>query len=276
MSPNSETSKLENLSLTACIAHVLNLDASAIPDDGEVKLRQWLALGNLGLVPVESPEEFSWPGHFLGRRRDSGMWVVLFGVPPGVVFDPSENSVEGSVTVDAAFVLAAHDPQTVTGVGRPVRVPNEGVVEMISLAEEAEAPMKVVQSVGALSGRGLKGDRYAQGGGTFSDPNGQGYDLTLVEAEALEELTASGVELAPADARRNIVVRGISLDGLIGKSFRIGDVECFGQRRCEPCAHLERLTQPGVLRGLVHRGGLRADIISGGEIQVGDSVAALR
>jgi MOSC domain-containing protein YiiM len=132
--------------------------------------------------------------------------------------------------------------------------------------------MKVLRSAEALANRGLKGDRYAQGAGTFSDPNGRGHDLTLVEAEALEELTASGVELDPTDARRNIVVRGISLDGLIGRRFRVGEVECFGQRRCEPCAHLEKLTTPGVLRGLVHRGGLRADIISDGEIHVGDSI----
>lgn len=91
----------------------------------------------------------------------------------------------------------------------------------------------------------------------------------------MEELAAGGVEIAPAEARRNLVVRGVSLDGLIGKRFRVGEVECFGQRRCEPCAHLERLTRPGVLRGLVHRGGLRADVLSDGEIRVGDRIEAL-
>ncbi len=84
-----------------------------------------------------------------------------------------------------------------------------------------------------------------------------------------------GVELAPVEARRNLVVRGIALDDLIGRRFRVGEVECFGQRRCEPCAHLERLTRPGVLRGLVHRGGLRADVLSGGGIRTGDRVEAL-
>ena len=108
--------------------------------------------------------------------------------------------------------------------------------------------------------------------GTFSDPTGRSYDLTLVEAEALEELAAGCVELALAEARRNLVVRGVALDGLIGKRFRVGGVECFGQRRCEPCAHLERLTRPGVLRGLVHRGGLRADVISYGRIKTCDAV----
>ena len=150
-----------------------------------------------------------------------------------------------------------------------------GTVETIALAAEAGGPMKEAPSAEALAGRGLPGDRYERGAGTFSNPNGRGYDLTLVEAEALEELAAGGVELAPAEARRNLVVRGIALDGLIGKSFRVGSVELFGQRRCEPCAHLERLTVPGVLRGLVHRGGLRADVISGGTIRLWDSVEAL-
>jgi len=84
-----------------------------------------------------------------------------------------------------------------------------------------------------------------------------------------------GVELALIEARRNLVVRGIALDDLIGRRFRVGEVECFGQRRCEPCAHLERLTRPGVLRGLVHRGGLRADVLSSGRIRVGDRIEAL-
>lgn len=89
-------------------------------------------------------------------------------------------------------------------------------------------------------------------------------------------MAANGVELAPAEARRNLVVRGVALDELIGKRFRVGEVECFGQRRCEPCAHLERLTRPGVLRALMHRGGLRADVLSGGEIRTGDRVEAFK
>jgi MOSC domain-containing protein YiiM len=135
--------------------------------------------------------------------------------------------------------------------------------------------MRAVSAAEAVEGRGLLGDRYERGAGTFSSKGGRGYDLTLVEAEALEELSARGVELAPVKARRNLVVRGIALDDLIGQRFRVGEVECFGQRRCEPCSHLERLTRPGVLRGLVHRGGLRADVRSAGEIRVGDRVEAL-
>jgi hypothetical protein len=261
-------------SLRACVAHLLDIDVSEVPTKREANMGQWLALRNLGLVPVASPETFEWPGRFLGLKRDSSTWAVFFGVPPGIVYDPmAEPDGKQDVVIDAAFVLARHDPRRGTEPGSGTD--NVGTVELIALAAEAEGPMREVSTAEALEGRGLLGDRYERGAGTFSNPRGRGYDLTLVEAEALEELSAKRVELAPIEARRNIVVRGIALDDLIGRRFRVGEVECFGQRRCEPCAHLERLTRPGVLRGLVHRGGLRADILSGGSIRTGDSVEAL-
>jgi hypothetical protein len=253
---------------------MLNIDLSEVPTKREANLGQWLASRNLGLVPVASPESFEWPGRFLGLRRDSSTWAVFFGVPPGIVYDPmAELYGEQDAAVDAAFVLAEHDPQR--GTEPSSGTESVGTVELIAVAAEAEGPMRTVSAAEAVEGRGLLGDRYERAAGTFSNPRGRGYDLTLVEAEALEELSAKGVELAPAEARRNLVVRGIALDNLIGRRFRVGEVECFGQRRCEPCSHLERLTRPGVLRGLVHRGGLRADVLSGGGIRTGDRVEAL-
>src|SRR4028119_1047738 len=261
-------------SLRACIAQMLNIHLSEVPTTREANMSQWLALRNLGLVPVASPETFQWPGHFLGLRRYSSTWVVFFGVPPGIVHDPVAGpDGTGDAALDAAFVLAPQDPRRETETGSGTET--VGTVEMVALAAEAEGPMREVPSAEAVAGCGLRGDRYERGAGTFSNPEGRGYDLTLVEAEALEEMSAKGVELAPAEARRNLVVRGIALDELIGRRFRVGEVECLGQRRCEPCSHLERLTRPGVLRGLVHRGGLRADVLSDGEIRVGDSVEAL-
>jgi hypothetical protein len=261
-------------SLRACVAHMLDIDVSEVPTKREANMGQWLALRNLGLVPVASPESFEWPGRFLGLKRDSSTWAVFFGVPPGIIYDPiAEPDGKKQAAVDAAFVLAKHDPQRGTEPGTGTE--SVGTVELIALAAEAEGHMRSVSMAEAVEGRGLLGDRYERGAGTFSNPRGRGYDLTLVEAEALEELSAKGVELAPIEARRNLVVRGIALDDLIGRRFRVGEVECFGQRRCEPCAHLERLTQPGVLRGLVHRGGLRADVLSDGEIRTGDRVEAL-
>jgi hypothetical protein len=254
---------------------MLNIDVSEVPTKREANMGQWLASRNLGLVPVASPETFEWPGRFLGLRSDSSTWAVFFGVPPGIVYDPmaEPDGKKQDASADAAFVLAKHDPQRGTEPGSGTR--NVGTVDLIALAAEAEDPMRSVSTAEAVEGRGLLGDRYERKAGTFSKPGGRGYDLTLVEAEALEELSAKGVELAPIEARRNLVVRGIALDDLIGRRFKIGEVECYGQRRCEPCSHLERLTQPGVLRGLVHRGGLRADVLSSGRIRTGDSVAAL-
>jgi MOSC domain len=262
-------------SLRACMAYMLDIDVSEVPTKQEANMGQWLASRNLGLVPVASPESFEWPGRFLGLRSDSSTWAVFFGVPPGIVYDPLAESdgEKQDAPMDAAFVLAKHDPQRGTEPGSGTE--SVGTVELIALASEAEGPMREVFSAEAVEGRGLLGDRYERQAGTFSNPKGGGYDLTLVEAEALEELSAKGLDLPPMEARRNIVVRGIELDELIGRRFRVGEVECFGQRRCEPCSHLERLTQPGVLRGLVHRGGLRADILSGGRIRTGDSVEAL-
>jgi hypothetical protein len=265
---------LKETSLRACIAHMLNIDVSEVPTKREANLAQWLALRNLGLVPVAFAESFEWPGRFLGLKRGSPTWAVFFGVPPGIIYDPmAEPDEKKDASVEAAFVLAKHDLRRGIQPGSGTR--SVGTVEMIALAAEAEGPMQAVSTAEAVVGRGLLGDRYERGAGTFSNPRGRGYDLTLVEAEALEELSAKGVELAPIEARRNLVVRDIALDDLIGRRFRVGEVECFGQRRCEPCAHLEHLTQPGVLRGLVHRGGLRADVLSDGEIRIGDHVEAL-
>jgi hypothetical protein len=185
----------------------------------------------------------------------------LFRRIPGIVHDPmAEPDGKMDAAFDAAFVLAKQDPRR--GTEPASGTESIGTVELIALASEAEGPMRSVSTAEAVEGRGLLGDRYERKAGTFSKPGGRGYDLTLVEAEALEELSAKGVELAPIEARRNLVVRGIALDDLIGRRFRVGEVECYGQRRCEPCSHLERLTRPGVLRGLIHRGGLRADVLT--------------
>jgi MOSC domain-containing protein YiiM len=121
--------------------------------------------------------------------------------------------------------------------------------------------------VHAVAGRGLEGDRYFRGIGTYSDyPDQRGRHLTLIEADALERAGIEG-----AAARRNLVVSGLELGRLVDKRFRIGDVECLGRRLCEPCEHLERLTRPGVLRALVHTG-LRADILIGGDMTRGSRI----
>ncbi len=149
-----------------------------------------------------------------------------------------------------------------------------GTVEGIYIAAEAEQPPAAVESAHTLSGKGIEGDRYFDDDGTYSDdPRSEGRDITLVEAEAVEGLARdTGIELTPAETRRNVVTRGLALNDLVGRRFTVGEIECVGRRLCDPCSHLEKLTQPGVLKGLVDRGGLRADIVRGGTIRPGDEV----
>ena len=147
----------------------------------------------------------------------------------------------------------------------------EGIVVSIHLASGATEPMRGVTEARAVPGRGLEGDRYFEGRGTFSgSPDAE---LTLVEAEALEALAAEhGLRLDPGEARRNVVTRGVDLNGLVGEEFRVGEVLLRGARPAEPCAHLARLVGEEVLPGLVHRGGLRAKIVTGGTLRAGDAV----
>jgi MOSC domain-containing protein YiiM len=150
----------------------------------------------------------------------------------------------------------------------------QGVVVSIHVAPEARVPLVAVEEVRAVPGRGLEGDRYYAQVGTYSKIKGTGRDVTLIEDEALEALfDEAGLELEPGSSRRNIVTRGVPLNHLVNREFCVGDVRLRGMRLCEPCTHLERLTQAtGVRRALVHRGGLRAEIVSEGVIRVGDAV----
>jgi len=149
-----------------------------------------------------------------------------------------------------------------------------GEVVEINISPQHERLPTAVGSVHAVAGRGLEGDRYFIAEG---DPvENRHEDLTLIATEALEGLRErEGIELTAAESRRNIATRGIDLNALVGKRFRVGDAECEGIMLCEPCSDLQRMTKPGVLKGLVHQAGLNAAILSGGEIAVGDPVAAV-
>lgn len=233
-----------------------------------VFFKQWLAERNLGLVPIANAGKFDWPGMWLARVRadDGDHAVVMFGSPSGPLHDPKGALARGG-TIEEGWLLASLDVRLPfqEPYGQDRRV---GSVAGILTAPDAESPLARVDRVEAVAGRGLAGDRYYDGRGTFTGP-GHGYELTLVEDEVLES-----VDLTWEEARRNIVTRGIALNALVGRRFKIGAVECIGRRLAEPCAHLEKLTRPGLLRPLVHRGGLRADILQSGSISVGDAVAA--
>ena len=143
-----------------------------------------------------------------------------------------------------------------------------GRVEAIYVADERAAPVRPVDRGRGMAGKGGERDpKYAPDGAA---PGGA---LTLIALESLEAMASeTGIELAPGASRRQVHTRGIDLNALVGRPFRVGEVECVGVELCEPCKHLESLTQPGVIKGLVHRGGLNADVVTGGVIAVGDSV----
>ncbi|HEX8155951.1 MAG TPA: MOSC domain-containing protein [Solirubrobacteraceae bacterium] len=260
-------------SVTACLASIL--ESSEVPcpvaDHPEpwTVWRHWLAGRGAGLVPVDDPAAFLWPGPWIAVLR-GGVAAVAFGIPPGLIFNPlgGQQTFED---VRCGYVVAPLDLALWQQL--PLVAPrSSGLVEAIALARDAEAAVRLVQEATARAGAGLHGDRYGAGRGTFSNPNAGGIDLTLIEAESMDALALDSGQLRYEDARRNIVTRGIDLNALVGERFAVGEVQCLGQRLCEPCAHLQRLTQPGTLRGLVHRGGLRADILAGGVIRVGDEI----
>jgi MOSC domain-containing protein YiiM len=136
------------------------------------------------------------------------------------------------------------------------------VVEINLGPSHAIAP---ADTVAAVAGRGLRGDRHF-----FEQGAKPGQALTLIEAEALQDVGLTG-----AQSRRQVVVRGVRLNELVGKRFRVGGVECFGVELCEPCLHLQQMTRPGIIKDLIHRGGLNADILTDGQISVGDPVSAV-
>jgi hypothetical protein len=254
-------------SVAACLAAILELEVEEVPappaehPEPWTAWRVWLAARGLGLVPIANPREFAWPGPWIAILR-GGRAAVAYGSPPGgLAWAPLGGEF---ADLEAGYAVAKHHLTNPAPDGRA-----HGTVEALAIAPAAEAPMALVDGAAAHAGRGLEGDRYFDGEGTFSNPHSDGHDLTLIEAEVVDELG-----LPPAEARRNVVTRGIDLNALVGRRFRVGEAECVGRRLCEPCAHLQRLTHPGILRDLVHRGGLRADVLAGGEIRVGDEVRA--
>jgi MOSC domain-containing protein YiiM len=275
--------------VTAFVAELTGhaLDELPSPDESGTEwlavLRQWLARLDCGLVSIANPERFSWPGHWIGLvdAADAGgqpAAVLLFGTPSAVIASPAVPTLVGKsvdeLRFQQALLLVPFQPFRASAVHADRTV---GEVVGIYVSEVKTGPMRSLVAATALKGRGLSGDRYAAKAGTFTPGSDRlrGYDLTLIESEALDRLTLSdGSQLAAAEARRNLVTRGIDLNALVGREFTIGSVRAFGQRLCEPCVHLQRLTRPGVIAGLVHQGGLRADILTDGEIRLGDKIEA--
>jgi len=152
----------------------------------------------------------------------------------------------------------------------------KGELVSIHIAAKAGAPVQLRQQVEAIPGRGLEGDRYSYGTGHWSNNRGVGREITLIEIEAVEALAReNNIQIELGVARRNLVTRGVPLNHLVGREFQVGGVRLRGTRLCEPCQYLEGLTIKGLMAGLIHRGGLRANILSSGTIRVGDSITEI-
>ena len=145
-----------------------------------------------------------------------------------------------------------------------------GVLTGIWLTGEAAAPMRRVPSARLVAGRGLEGDRYALGGGTWAQYPDLEKQLTLIDAADVAAVAAEvGVPLTPGDTRRNLVTAGIDLPALVGRWFTVGDALLFGVKRCPPCTHLERLTGARLIKAMVHRAGINAAVFAGAQIAEG-------
>ncbi|WP_209306420.1 MOSC domain-containing protein [Blastococcus sp. CT_GayMR19] len=270
-----------------CLASVTEMPVADLPlpdDDLTHALgawRSWLAEHGSGLVPIADPVHFQWAGWWIAvvaNPPGTDVAVLAFGTPPGVVLSPQAPALLGRATADLrireAYAVASLDPVLHR---QPAGAELRGTVEGLAVAPAAEAPMQLLEVAQARAGHGFEGDRYAAGAGTFSSRGGRrpGYDLTLIAAEVLDEMATAGQPLEFAGTRRNVLTRGIDVNALVGRRFRIGDVLCEGRRLCEPCVHLDRLSGPGILRPLIHRGGLRADVLTDGEIRLGAPVRSV-
>jgi MOSC domain-containing protein YiiM len=149
------------------------------------------------------------------------------------------------------------------------------VVDILIAASPSDEP-ESRPAVRAIPGRGLEGDRYWRGSGTFSPkPHKPDFEITLIQREHLDAFArASGLAFGAKDARRNVVTEGVDLNTLVGREFLVGAVRLRGIRLCEPCNYLAKRTSPAILQGLVHKGGLRAEIVTEGEIRIGNPILA--
>jgi MOSC domain-containing protein YiiM len=278
--PQSEL-PLETATFVACLATILELSFDELPRPAAGEdpatgwtLSRWLGGLGLGLAAVADPGSFSWAGPWIARIRGRGAarsrFVVMYGVPSGVVWDPADDGALEESSIEDGFLVAAAD----VALALPPRPPapaSAGRLEEICVASSAGEPVQTLRTVRAIAGRGLEGDRHVSGRGTF--PSGPpGSALTMIAAEVCESFEPP---LTAEEHRRNLVTRGIDLNRLVGRDFTIGKLQCRGMRLCEPCTVVQRYDGRPVLRELVHRGGLRVDILKDGVIAVGDEVRAI-
>ncbi|MBI3896620.1 MAG: MOSC domain-containing protein [Acidobacteria bacterium] len=148
-----------------------------------------------------------------------------------------------------------------------------GIVTKIFIAVQGAAAMQAVEEIEAIAECGLRGDRYASGNGTYGGSDE--CQVTLIESEDLEEIRTGGLHVENGEHRRNLVTRGIRLEGLHGKRFRIGEAVLEYKRPRPPCRHLESLTEPGMMKALAGCGGVCARVVKSGKIRANDPIVIL-
>lgn len=149
-----------------------------------------------------------------------------------------------------------------------------GFVEKIFIAPVGGACMQAVEEVEALAGQGLRGDRYTTKSGYWTRVDE--CQVTLIEAEHLEEIfRTAGIRVQDGEHRRNLVTRGVRLEDLAGKRFRIGEAVLEFDRPRPPCSYVQALTEPGMTKALVRRGGICARVVQSGAIRLQDSIVIL-
>jgi len=149
-----------------------------------------------------------------------------------------------------------------------------GKVVGIYIAPHRGEPTIFVEQIHVIPGKGIEGDRYLWSPDKQDANQKTGREITLIEIEAIESMCQDGVNISPDKTRRNIITQGVMLNGLVGKLFTVGKVQLRGIRLCEPCDYLANRTDQKIKQSMLHRGGLRADILSEGFIHINDSITA--
>ena len=141
----------------------------------------------------------------------------------------------------------------------------------IGITSSNNKKIEEVSSIQVLANQGIVGDRHFK---EFNDPYCQ---LSLIESENIDYYNLKyGLNIRYVDFRRNIITKGINLNDLIGKKLLIGKVEVEGVDLCRPCKHLtEMLNQKNILKEFMRRGGLRCQILSSSQVNVGDKIQIL-
>jgi len=150
-----------------------------------------------------------------------------------------------------------------------------GIIKDILLAEKTGKMLFSQHTAELHAGKGIVGDRYYLSQGTFSQTLKElpDFEVTLIEQEQIDKFNSTtGLTYSGADFRRNLVTKNININELLGQEFFVGKVKLRGIRLCEPCAHLSTMIGEQVLEHMVHKAGLRAQIIIGGQVHISDLI----